>query len=336
MIPLVRARYAANFLAAVGETGAPASRVLDKAELNPQVLENSDSMIPIWQLGQVARQSAMSADNLDIGWYAAETASLESYGEFSLAVFSRKSLFERLKHFCALAQTEYSLADFKIEVEPNQISFKRGPIVGDQIEARQTELYVLALMLQTVRSALGASWQPRKVCMQSFYRADTERLFDTRVTELRFDCPETSIAIGATDAALGAKAYVEGQDHAAKDFDLRARCERQLGNSVAALEELIKTHLYDRRLSLEFISRICGLHPRMLQLMLANEGSNFRDLVQRHRNLAAVGLLTETDASIAEISSALGYSHQAHFSRSFRDSAGFSPMQFRRLSLKQG
>ncbi len=324
LVGLARARYSCNFLTAAENAGASALKILDKAGLSESIFENPEAMTTAWQLGQVTRLSALWSDNLDIGWEAAEAASLEQYGSFSEELFSRDTLCERLLAFCAQARDEYSDADFSVHSHEGKLYFTRGPIAGDEVEVRQTELYVLSMMLGTIRSVLGQHWRPKRISMQSFYRPDTERLFDTRAMDLRFDQPHTVVVIENADAARSVDRIVEGA-FGATSHDL----SRDL---MLVLEDMIRSHISDHRLSLGFIAKICDLHPRTLQRLLKEQGTSFRELVARQRFLAACNFLKETDLPMTEISSLLGYTHQAHFGRAFRQHAGLSPMAYRRTS----
>jgi AraC-like DNA-binding protein len=323
-VGLARARYSGNFAKSAEEAGVPAHKILDKAGLSENIFDHPEAMTTAWQLGQVTRLSALWTDNLDIGWEAAEAASLEQYGSFSEELFSRDTLYERLLAFCGQARDEYSDADFDVHSHEDKLYFTRGPIAGDELEARQTELYVLSMMLGTIRSVLGQHWRPKQIAVQSFYRPETERYFDTRSTDLRFDQPYTVVVIESTEATRSVDRIVEA-NFCTHSHDLSS-------DFLFVLEDLIGSHLSDHRLSLAFIAKICDLQPRTLQRLLKEQGTGFRELVARQRFIAASNFLKETDLPITEISSMLGYAHQAHFGRAFRERTGLSPMAYRRTA----
>lgn len=321
VIPLVRARYSAHFINALRRSGAAIGPVLRSAGLSESALEDPEGLTTIWQLGEVARLSAIRSDNLDIGWAASETASLETYGEFSDKVLSGTSLLNRLRAFCEAANDEYSEANFSIATSPRGVHFRRGPILGDALSARQTELYVLFMMLSTVRSVLGPSWHPGLVLLQTYYRPASETHFDPRRTELRFEQSQTVVVIDQKDLACS----LQGMGQPDRQPDLQALS----GDTARAIGKLLESHLGDRRLSLRFLAKICDMNPRTLQRALASQGMTFSDLLARQRIAAAVGSLKRSDISIAELSYSLGYSHQAHFSRAFSRETGLSPRQYR-------
>lgn len=324
MIPLVRARYSKNFIDVVREAGARTDQVFDDAGLTDEILVSPDGLTTLWQLDEVIRSSAIRTGNLDIGWAAAEAAHWESYGAFGDNILSVPTLFERLNTFCLAALDEYSEATFSVAPQPRGLEFRRGPIAGDKISARQTELYALSLMLMTVRSVLGPSWHPDEIHLQTFHQSETETYFDTSRTELRFDQPETMILIDNRDVARSL-AVDERPDPEIGLFDISR-------DTHMALAEVVNTHLGDQRLSLEFIARICDMQPRTLQRMLARRQTTFSELLAQQRATAAMKWLKDSDMPIAELSCQLGYAHQAHFSRAFRRQTGLTPSAYRRTT----
>ena len=63
---------------------------------------------------------------------------------------------------------------------------------------------------------------------------------------------------------------------------------------------------------------------------LAGEGMSYRDLLDAVRYEAATDLMQDTDITITEIASLLGYSDPSHFARAFRRMAGVSPREYMR------
>jgi AraC-like DNA-binding protein len=321
MVSIVRARYATSLIDVALASGASIDHLLHDAELDERILETPEGFISVWQLGRVFLNGAIRTDNIDIGWDAAQSKMLDSYGSFSKKLFSSDTLLGRLNEFCAQAPNEYSEASFSVYKGKDKIYFKRGPIRANEIEARQTELYVLSMMLGTAQGVLGRKWVPEHISLQTFYHPGMERLLDAKKTDIRFDQPETVIIINQADSIDSIEQVVE------RDASDYAHDHSQ--GLVCSLEKLIQSHISSHRLSLNLMAKICDLHPRTLQRCLADHETSFRELVARQRFVAAVQLLKDRGIPIAEVSHALGYANQAHFSRAFRAQAGLSPLSFR-------
>ena len=112
--------------------------------------------------------------------------------------------------------------------------------------------------------------------------------------------------------------------------DLHAADERGEDYSQVA-EAVRRIHTeYDQRLRVADLARRAGLSAyqferRMKRIFHISAGQ----LIQKVRLEAALQRLRETDASIAEIASACGYSDQSAFTRRFRQTIGFSPSEYR-------
>src|SRR5687767_1721990 len=88
---------------------------------------------------------------------------------------------------------------------------------------------------------------------------------------------------------------------------------------------------YDQPLKVNDLARRAGLSVyqfdrRMRRIFRITAGQ----LIQKTRMEEAMRRLRETDASIADIASACGYSDQSAFTRRFRETIGMSPSEFRR------
>ena len=78
------------------------------------------------------------------------------------------------------------------------------------------------------------------------------------------------------------------------------------------------------------VARTLGMPVRTLQHRLRREGTSYSTLLDSVRRTRAVDLVAESDASIAEISAALGYGDVRSFHRAFRRWTGASPTAHRR------
>jgi AraC family transcriptional regulator len=90
---------------------------------------------------------------------------------------------------------------------------------------------------------------------------------------------------------------------------------------------------YAERLTLDDLSREAGVHPvHVSRVFRKCVGEGIGEHVQRLRVRAACEQMREPKISIAEISVALGFADQSHFTRTFRKVAGMTPNAFRSLS----
>ena len=321
MSTVVKVRYALNFVLACKNIGFNPKNILQSVEIDERVLFDPEKMISERQLWSLVGQLETATGKRDIGLDAGRISHVSEHGALS-AIFEEKSLFERLIVFCDLATQEYSKADFFVRPTWNGIVFGRKAIIGELEQIRQVELYVLELLFETIRSILGPSWHPKVLNLQSSHAPELETIASPSEQILRFGQPETEIFLDNSEITFGAKA-------------LPRFSAGQKDNVTDAVLSLIRTYLFDLRLSLTFIARLLHINERQLQRDLQKEGSNFTHILRREKIHCAIELLSDPGNTIGEISNCLGYSNQAHFTRAFLTSMGTTPSQFRK-SISDG
>lgn len=113
----------------------------------------------------------------------------------------------------------------------------------------------------------------------------------------------------------------------------RARVEcRKLNALRDIITEQIWSQVLAGKVSIDSAARSIDTSVRTLQRELNREGTDFRTLANALRIRRAIELLRGTDASITDISMALGYSAPAHFARAFHKATGMSPREFAQRS----
>ena len=331
-IPLIRARYLQAFAAAVERTGVRPQRLLEAVNIPVGILENLDALHPAQQLFDFAGQAARVTGQADLGLVAGRTK-LEDHGAFGSRVSGAPTLHQALETFCAEALKEYSRAFFWIEPRGDDIWFCREKIDGQSDERQQIELYLVEIMLQTIRQVAGPGWQPGEMWLQSTDErvlGDFEPLAQLNV---RFGCPILAIPVPRKlmsktlprDGRRGSRVTGGSREQAppkppAADF-------------VGSLREVIATYLPGRHAKIEAAAEAAGMSVRSLQRRLASEGLTFSRLVDEVRLEMAVPQLRDPDIRLTDIALSLGYSDPAHFTRAFGRWAGVSPSEYRAHQL---
>lgn len=100
--------------------------------------------------------------------------------------------------------------------------------------------------------------------------------------------------------------------------------------TVRAVHELLTQNL-DKRYTIEELSKRFLMNPSSLkEIFKAVYGTSLASHIRGHRMEKACTLLRETDASIAEIASEVGYENPSKFSAEFKKTTGTLPTEFRK------
>lgn len=97
--------------------------------------------------------------------------------------------------------------------------------------------------------------------------------------------------------------------------------------------EYIKEH-YDSDLNMAVVSNYVSMNYSLFSFTFKKyTGTNFVNYLKEVRIGEAKKLLQQTDMKIVEISSKVGYEHEKHFTRTFKNITGLTPSQYRNSFL---
>jgi AraC-like DNA-binding protein len=92
-------------------------------------------------------------------------------------------------------------------------------------------------------------------------------------------------------------------------------------------------HNFQNNISVEDIASVCGLNRSYFgKIFKLATGKTPQDFLMNYRMIKATELLKLTDLSIGDISNAVGYENQMHFSRAFKNIYDVSPRTWRNLN----
>ena len=105
---------------------------------------------------------------------------------------------------------------------------------------------------------------------------------------------------------------------------------RQQAQRLARLFEYVRQN-YAERITITRATQIVHMsQAQFMKVFKKVSGMTFNAHLRRVRTMNALGLLRETDLSIAEIAAKTGFSDQSYFDRRFRQTFGKSPREWRR------
>jgi len=331
-IPLVRARYAIAFIRALEKRGAPANPYRKSARLSEDLLENPDGVISASSLWKLAGEAGSDPDLCDIGLEAGAMP-IEAHGDFGSRVTFAPSLYQAIKTFCSEARSEYSRSDFYLDRDADTAWFCRGPIEGTADQARQVELYLIMLMMQTIRIALGPRWKPGRLRLQTRDERGLERSDILSGINISFGAPHTAIGMPLSLLAAPLQNSVANSARPAGGHPSDSTSQTLKEDPLEALKQFLSSHVRFRSVPIDLAAEIAGVSTRTLQRHLMMQGITYTHLMDETRFMLARQMLHDKNFSITDIAFELGYSDSAHFSRAFRRITGLSPRSYRQQRL---
>lgn len=109
----------------------------------------------------------------------------------------------------------------------------------------------------------------------------------------------------------------------------------KLHQHVLQVETYVQMHLYEK-ITVREMAELLHLHPSYLNTMFREQsGMSLKTYIGRQKTKAAMRLLSETEHSLSEICTMLGFFDQSHFSRTFRRFVGTTPGEYRKRLLSE-
>jgi AraC-like DNA-binding protein len=277
---------------------------------------------------------AESADYLDspiLGFETVGQTHVDQLGKWGPSVAGCFTLRAALQRFCVMYPLEVPFVQMGlVEGETDAWLWRRRSLAPtDPAAEEQGEQFTLGSLIQVVKLVAGSQWSPPVVRIESpgsEWALRTKRLEQSR---LEFGGPVLAIAIP--------------HDLLDQCLPQRPSCKRATGevgvpvaNDLAgSLVQALIPLVSVVPLTLDFGAEIAETTPRTLHRWLAQEGTDWRSVVDRVRFEASGRLLSDPSLTLAEVATTLGYSDHAHFTRAFHRWTGEAPSVYRNRRTNQ-
>ncbi len=323
-IPLLRAATLAPLLLAAEEIGTPVEKMLRNVNLPTQIYDVPHMIlpeIPAWHL--VNNIFQMEGDPL-FGLKAATVLApqdLESIKPLITGCSNLKHLLERIVN---IAPTQSTIAHYSLKEAGETIWFNyKTPHLIKHYD--QIELYDVTGMIQLVQLVAGAHWRPSEIHFSFNYNHHIHQSEQLNPSNILFSKPHGGIAIPRHMLVMEVPNLIE-TNNTITDYALPETLSDQL---------LTTTFQYigEKKLDNKLLTDLTGMQFRTLQRKLAKENTSYSKILDSARFRKSQFLLKKTDEKLLDISLMLGYSNASAFTRAFKQWAGITPIEFRKMNL---
>lgn len=326
-IPLIQASQLLPFTSYLDKIGAPTEKLLERCRLYPDLLNQPTQYIPEYQVSAFILVAGRAEGNpLDFGFAVGQTSRVEEYTSLRQYLASSLTLKMLLERFCRYVKLYSSQANFWVSLHQEGLWFGRSGVRDIDIGQDVVECYALKLMINLVRSVLGKTWWPAKLYLQMHPSLFVRTHLSLDDAEIVFNHPETVVVVDRWQVATPFSGWPEGHPPIAVDKTVLVPPPTDF---VASLQEILKLYLHSSDLKINHLADVTGLSPRSLQRHLNQCGTTYAQVLDQVRFDAAYELMQDPHWQLQEIAEALGYNHQAHFTRAFKRWSGLSPRAFR-------
>ena len=339
MTYVIRAAALRGYTKVMQELGVSHAKLLEQFAISDATLRDEDALLPIGAVCGLLEVSSMATKCPDLGLRIAKHQDHEVLGILGLVMMNASTPAEAasiVSRFIFLQGTA-----LRIDVQDPGTLIPNTVAINFFIDGVSAEAQRQALQL-----TLGMSFQAGQM------------RDPLRKTIKAVSLPHSAGgSIGRYQKFFGLPVY-ESQPHAAFHCDAAA-WNMPIGDVVPKVGQIVKEHLErnfpvpgqslaDRvrivlrpmigtpQANREDVARILAIHPRTLHRQLLAEKTSFQDIKDTLRKELALKYLTETNATLAQLSALLGFPEQSALSRACRKWFDMPPIAIRKSGKKIG
>jgi AraC-like DNA-binding protein len=312
----------------LGAQGIDAEDLLGPAP----VAEQGIGRFPVQQWQLLLERSAQALDDPLLGLHVGETISPKHLGVLGYVLLACGTLGAALQRLERYHQLIYDVNPMQLEMSGDQLQLVWGQEMG-RPGALVDETAVAALIHFCRDVTDRPDYAPISVSFINDPPSDIAAYQAWFGCEVLFGQAETRVAVRAqalqTPLRSADPALIDILQKQADEL-LRSLPQADSHNVSNTVRQQLTQQMRDGEPSAEATAAAMHITSRTLHRRLANEGTNFRLLLQQTRHQLAQQYLQDSRLQLVEVAQLLGYSEQSALSRAFKDWSGQTPAQYRR------
>jgi AraC-like DNA-binding protein len=328
-IPLVRASVLQAAIAALERCGVPAERLLERASLSSQALQQPDTFVPFGAVTRFLELGSRSEHIEDLGLRLGQQLPDRLPGTFGHLVGQARTLQEALDTVQRLTPHHNSGVRAWRTIDGARVHLHHLFLDGDENDWGQFAAGVLMQYLKLLASVCGRDWQPLAVQVPMRRLAGCRDIPLLANVPIEFGRAPMTITISAALLDRPLPYAPPARTATIRDWEL-AKPADDVGGAV---QQVVTALLPVQYPDIHLVAEAVGMSPRTLQRRLRLEGLTYADVVARTRCETACKLLGDPARKVIDVAFDLGYSDPAHFTRAFTRWTGQAPREFRRQAI---
>lgn len=319
--------------ALLAEEGIPVEDALAGLSLSVEQLQSPATKVSGAQVLQSCRNAVRLSRDPRFAYRASMKYCVSTYGMYGFAALSSPNFRETIAFSVAYHRLATPLTHVDFKEEGRTATWTITPLPLAEVDAPLHEFIVklhMGVLLALHRKMLGAAFKPTRVDYALGQAQDDED------AAAFFGCP---VLHGQSenrfvfDAAWLDRQPDFGNEHVYAE--LRQLCDGllkdfELGTGVAGqVRKLILSNL-SQPVGFERVAECLNMSGRSLRRRLQEEGTSFGQLADELRGQVAIKYVRDTDLSVEDIASAVGFSDAASFRHAFRRWTNTAPREYRR------
>jgi len=323
----------ASVVGSLQAEGVALGQALDRVDLSESELNSPATRVSLNQVMQCCRNAVRHATAPDFAFRAGQRFHISTFGMYGFAILSCPNFRETMTFISKYQQLAAPFSDLSFKEERGSAVWTAVPVAQPDVDAALHRFLIelqFSVGTTVFRDVMGSEFAPQAIrvdfdeiarsppyhelvgCPVTFRQPDNQYLFDARWLDRT---PELGNEVTY-------KAVLALCDNLMEEFQLRV-------GLVGKVREIL-LHNLARPSSVDAVARRLQMSTRTLRRRLREENSTFRGIMDDVRMRMAIKYLRDTDLTIDEIASALGFSDATSFQHAFRRWGIGAPSEFRR------
>lgn len=327
MLPTVRAVTLTNYIEVARFVGLDPYDMLRRARINPDHLSDPEYRLPAATVNNLLADSAEASGCMSFALLLVECRTFASLGAVSLLLEHQPTVRAMVEALVSHQRHLSDIANLRLD-DDGETALIHGGVDLAFAQPQSTE-YSVAMVYRSLSEVTRGRWLPD--CVHFTHRQPE----DIRVHHRAFQC---RIEFDAGFDGLSCASTMLDIVNPAANQTMANNAERLLklvptSESERSAVEKVRSAIYlliaDGHATVERVAENLGLHPRMLQRRLDQEGQSFGSLLNETRRELSLRYLAGSHHSISTIAQFAGYSNQSAFTRWFAGEFGEAPAAWR-------
>jgi AraC-like DNA-binding protein len=310
--------------------GLDPATLMAEVGLDPADLDVADRWVPGARAARLLELSAARSGCQDFALRLAEHRRLGTLGPLSVVLRDEPDLRSALRLLTQYDDLYTGVLDLQLEEGLRLATLTIWLRFGEPVPMSQCLDLTAAALLGAIRHLLATEWTPMATYFAHPAPADpapTHRLFGPTVV---FDHGFTGMTFPVQDLDLPV-ALADPSVRPYSNLFLGTLVDGRARTASDRSAEVVQARLPLGGSSIEMVSAHLGLSSRVLRRRLADEGTNFAEVVHATRRALAERYLTIDHYTLTTISQLLGFTAPSAFSRWFHQQFGRTPSEWRRM-----
>lgn len=320
-IPLVRSSSLRPLIEFVERGGAAFQPLRDRLPL-----PDADLLVPVAHAGALFEEAARRSGVAALGFRLAEATPAGGFGEWRSLTARAPTAAAFLERAIATHQRFNSGYRLWLVARGDEAWLQLRYLRALRDGRAQVVDFALRMVLALLREVLGPAWRPLDLHLEGEPPPHAEELAALATRAVYFRQP---------GLALVFPRHCLAQRHPPDPLApaLRTGVEAPAADFAGSARQLVRSLLQLGVTELAAAAEAAGMSERSFQRRLRDVGLRYSELVEAARFESALRLLADPARRVIDVSTALGYSDSANFTRAFRRWSGVSPQRFRTAGI---